>query len=271
MYYKSVKKGIFMEENKRKTIKERYTELKNEGKLGENLSIIDKAIKIGIEEQFFGTVFFEEYVDEINEETAKEIIEIQEKIGEVEKEIREFEENKNEQRKERGWANCDAENICYWFMTMITPMLKHFRENIRSCPDKFGILNSTNSINLDDNNKTENMKKWEKIIDRMIFLSQEMNSETCSKKNKYEEEVEEAYRIFEKENGFFGEKLQTKEEQLEKGLQRIYFPTDDPNHPEWIELFEKYNENEKEIEIYRDKCKEEFFQFFGFYFWNLWD
>ena len=51
----------------------------------------------------------------------------------------------------------------------------------------------------------------------------------------------------------------------------MYFPADDEDRPEWKELKEVWFEEVKKIAEYQDKCKNEFFDLFSKYFWDMWD
>ena len=105
----------------------------------------------------------------------------------------------------------------------------------------------------------------------MIFLLHEMNEDKCSQKNKYEEEWWNNYQEFEKKYGLFGKKLLTEEEKAEAkktGATRAHFPQELPEYKDTTENFLK---RERELALYRDKCKDDFFDLFKEYFWDLWD
>ena len=189
-----------------------------------------------------------------------------------------FEEKMKKQRAERGYSDEDAWNIYSWFLEVMTPALKQMRSNLHSYPISHANLNSNSqAIQTSDGDEPE-LIEWKKTLDRMIFLLEEMNEETCSFKNPFEKEVNKAQKEFHKKYGIFGEKLYeivSTEEEIAKdkkiGSRRVYSYSDDPNHPEWKELSHEYHKYERVISEYRDKCREEFFQLFSLHFWDLWD
>jgi len=196
----------------------------------------------------------------------------------VRKEDAEFEEKMKKQRYERGWSDSDSWNINSWFMEVMTPALKNMRNNLHGYPTYIssGGVNSQ-AVQLDEDDEP-GMIEWKKILDRMIFLLQEMNENTCSMKNPYEKEVRKAENKFCKKYGFFGEKLadvletdEVKEENKRTGSRRLYFYHDDPDHPEYKELNNEYHKYETYIASYRNTCKEEFFNLFSLHFWDMWD
>lgn len=108
----------------------------------------------------------------------------------------------------------------------------------------------------------------------MIFLLQEMDEDTCSYKNTYEDEVMKSYDEFWNKYGTFGDGLKTEEEiakEKEQGNYRMLFPSDEPEREDIKNLFKKYYEEDRKINEYREKCKNEFFDLLSKYFWALWD
>lgn len=84
------------------------------------------------------------------------------------------------QRAFRGWADYDVLSMDTWFMEVIPQMLQYQRDCKVSTP-VFDV----------DASYEENREKWDQILDKMIFLCQEMNEDTCSKKNeaKFDDEM----------------------------------------------------------------------------------
>ena len=84
------------------------------------------------------------------------------------------------QRAFRGWADYDVLSMDTWFMEVIPQMLQYQRDCKVSTP-VFDV----------DESYEENREKWDQILDKMIFLCQEMNEDTCSKKNeaKFDDEM----------------------------------------------------------------------------------
>lgn len=67
------------------------------------------------------------------------------------------------QRAFRGWADCDTWDMDFWFMEVMKPMLQHLRDTHTSHPG----------------NLTE--EAWNVVLNRMIFLLNEMDENTCSR------------------------------------------------------------------------------------------
>jgi len=135
------------------------------------------------------------------------------------------------QRFKRGYSDKDVWNIDMWFLNIMPKILTEYKNNLHSCPMEFY------------DNKNCSTKKWEKLIERMIFLLQEMNEETCSYKNKYEEEF----------LALFDNKDYNYIVQSDSDLQN------------------KYYGEEKNKNNYMNNCKKEFFELFSKYFYDLWD
>ena len=56
------------------------------------------------------------------------------------------------------------------------------------------------------------------------------------------------------------------------GSRRWYGPNDDPIHgEEYKKVSDQYSDYERKISDYMEECKNEFFQLFNKYFWDLWD
>ena len=71
--------------------------------------------------------------------------------------------------------------------------------------------------------------------------------------------------------GLFGEKLKTEEdkEREKKTSSHIVYMLGDA--PEYKEISDKYFDEYKAIENYRDECKDKAFALFSKWFWHLWD
>ena len=181
-----------------------------------------------------------------------------------------LEEKARKQRAQRGYADVDVWNIDSWFMRTVLPMLRQFRKKHNGVPSSF--LSGYDST--PEERETANAK-WEGILDRMIFLLEEMDEDKCSMKNPYEGRYNALHRKFRKELGWFGEKAKTPEElaeEKEKRSYRMYSPWDFPDkYPTAEEIKNKYFEYESKIDSYREDCKNEFFSLFSEYYWMLWD
>ena len=186
-----------------------------------------------------------------------------------------FELRKREERAKYGYAKSDTWDIFSWFLDIMPKMLTDMRDNLHGNP--MPLNNISQQVYLDENEKEESQdfKEWKETLEKMIFLLNEMKEETCSYKNPYEKEYFNVTEDFRKKYGFCGEKLKTEEqlkEEEEKGYSAWLTPRDFPDlYPEFRDLQDKYFNCEKQIAIYRDKCREKFFNMFSEHFWDLWD
>ena len=147
------------------------------------------------------------------------------------------------QRFKRGYADVDVWDIDCWFMNIIPKMLKQLRDTTHSAP-----------MLIDEGANDENrFRIWNGILNKMIYLAKEMNEETCSYKNEYEEEFFkyiESRDLSSDENGRLPLEIQ---------------------HELKNRISERYCEQEKTIARYREICKNRFFKLFSKYFYDLWD
>jgi len=159
------------------------------------------------------------------------------------------------QRARKGYSYRDLWSIDYWFMEIMPKMLSDFKNNLHGCPAQF----TTNDDGTQNQDIEKGMKEWEDIIDRMIFCFKEMNDDVCSMKNEYKE-------------GYFNQLHKSNEDWLipcgEKDGGKLYRMNEGELNPE---LGENYHKKELEIEEYKNKMKNEGFELFSKYFWNLWD
>jgi hypothetical protein len=123
-------------------------------------------------------------------------------------------------------------------------MLQQLRDTHMGAPGSLGET-YTNEEGCLVNDKC--FEEWDEILDHMIFLLGEMDEETCSKKNQYEEELNKAHAEFTEKYGAFGDGLKTEkelEEEKKNGTKRMYFPEDEPNRNDLKELRKKWYEEE---------------------------
>ncbi len=173
------------------------------------------------------------------------------------------------QRITRGYAECDKWNMFGYLQSLIPEMLQDLRENRMGSPGYLG-ENYTNEEGILVNDTCH--EEWNKVLDHMIFLWKESNEDTCARKNPYDEEYHKAHKEFEDKYGFWGEKLQTKAE-LEANRKRggggmIHFMGE---LPEYKEISDKYFAEERRIEEYCCKCKDEALELLKEHFYALWD
>ena len=277
-----------MAENNEKTLTEIYKALKKNEKIDTGrfspsflLSLFDfgylktrpsKTDKVLWEECF--ECKYPIYPSDITKKAEKKLREFVKRRKDEEKEEKEW----REQRAERGFSDEDTWNIYAWFLDIMPKMLQQMRDNLHGFPGgtMFGLDKAVSETAIDDDAEKEpGLIKWEQTLDRMIFLLKEMNEDTCSYENPYEDEYFKMEEAFRKEYGIFGDGLKTEEEKAEEektGSHRMYFPTDFPDlFPHAAEIWNNYILHEAYKKHYADNCKEEFFHLFSQNFWDLWD
>lgn len=174
----------------------------------------------------------------------------------------------SKQRVKRGFADNDVWNMYTYIEELMPAMLQHLKDNRIGSPGFLG-ENYTDENGIMQN--TDCHKEWDKILDRMIFLWRELDEETCSKKNKYQEEYDKAFDEFLNRYGIMGEGLETNEEKEEAkktGARRMHFMRE---VPEFEEISRLHMEEEKSLIKYREECKDEVFDLMKKYFFALWD
>lgn len=174
----------------------------------------------------------------------------------------------SKQRIVRGYAQCDRWGMYHYLQNLIPDMLQDLKDNRMGSPGHLG-ENYINEEGVMVNDTCH--KEWDDILDQMIFWWKEMNEDTCSRKNPYEEEYERANEEFDEKYGMRGEKLRTKEEieESEKSGYRRIHTMDEV--PEYKEIYEKYFEAEKERDRYMEECKDKAMDMLKEYFFCLWD
>ncbi len=173
------------------------------------------------------------------------------------------------QRIARGYADCDKWNMYGYLQNLIPDMLQDLREDRHGSPGYLG-ENYTNEDGILVNDTCH--EEWNKILDRMIFLWRESNEDTCTMKNPYEEEHSKAHEEFIEKYGLLGEKLQTEEELAENqkrgGGGTVHFMDE---LLEYKEISDKYLEEERKLEKYRNESKDKAMDMLKQYFFSLWD
>lgn len=136
------------------------------------------------------------------------------------------------QRIRKGYCDRDIWSIDGWFLSVMPDMLRQLKATRHGSP---GVLGENYK---DENGIMQNDKcheEWDQILDEMIFLLSEANKETCQRINPYEET-------------FFSDK-------------------DSEN----MDMTERYLQEERKLDAYRDDCKNKGLALFSKWFWHLWD
>lgn len=169
------------------------------------------------------------------------------------------------QRAVKGYSDRDIWCMCDFLENLFPAMLTELKTTRHGSP---GTLED-----FDENGNELGTchDKWDKILDEMIFLWREANEETCSKKNQYEKEYQNAQKEFERKYGIFGDKLRSEEDiehEKNTGCRVIYGLT---KAPEYQEIWDKYSQEQHNIEVYRHECKDKAFDLMKEHFYDLWD
>ena len=174
----------------------------------------------------------------------------------------------SKQRATRGFADCDVWNMYGYLEELMPAMLQYLKDNRMGSPAMLG-ENYTDKNGFMQNDTCH--KEWDKLLGRMIFLWGELDEEKCTKKNPYDEAYTKAMKEFTEKYGFFGKKLETEEEKEKRkksGGRLVHFMSE---IPEYAAIDKLYHDEEKRIDEYREKCKDEVFDLMKKYFFSLWD
>ena len=105
----------------------------------------------------------------------------------------------------------------------------------------------------------------------LTFLFREADERQCRRKNPYEEEHSKAFSLFINQYGLLGERLRTPEERERDKEQNVTTYHGMCELPEYKELCNRYDKEEKKLEQYREECKNKAFDLFSKWFYSLWD
>ncbi len=144
------------------------------------------------------------------------------------------------QRVWRGYCDFDRYSIYDWFLAIMPGMLSEYKEKRHGSPYM---------------GEGDNEADWNAVLDRMIYLLWEADERTCSQTNRYEAEFEKALEDFDRRPNKPKDNI-------------VHFPDE---APEYKEISRLYMEEEKRIYEYRESCKNELFQLFSKWFYDLWD
>ncbi|MBQ8317900.1 MAG: hypothetical protein IJX85_06150 [Lachnospiraceae bacterium] len=174
----------------------------------------------------------------------------------------------SKQRVERGYCDMDRWRMHEYLRSLMLEMLQDHRGNRLGSPSRLGKdYVDERGILVNETCHSE----WDKVLDHMIFLLKEMDEDSCSKKNPYEEEHLEAHKEFEEKYGFLGVNLRTPEEiesDNKSGYTTMHTMRD---APEYAEIEKRYMEEDMKLSEYRNQCKDEFFDMMKEHFMDLWD
>lgn len=113
-------------------------------------------------------------------------------------------------------------------------------------------------------------EEWDKELDRMIFLWREMEEETCTRKNPYEKEFEEAEKMFYAVRGPMELKGETVLEKIQYAKAHIAESPTILDSEEYQDVVVKYLDEEQNLRDYRSRCKDEAIDLLKKHFFSLW-
>ena len=172
-----------------------------------------------------------------------------------------YEEKLRKQKYRRGYSDRDVYNLCYEFPKVMASILKDYKK--KAC-SYFTLDENLHRILDDKAHEKEDIyiARRDQLLDRMIFLLNEIDEDKCSMKNPYRKDVHKAQDRFCKKYCFGDEKLKSKEQiakEKEEGLFTHYSFTDDPDHKEENKkLLDEFIDYERRIGEYKEDCKNEF-------------
>lgn len=178
------------------------------------------------------------------------------------------------ERAKYGFSIHDTFELSTWFYYIIPEMVKIIKENKYGLPgfdfiEKYfeehnelpiSFEEYCNNVDFDDaiikKINDDLLKAQDQLLDSIIYTFNESMEETCSLKNEYEKEYFKADKSFTKEYGFLGEKVTKKNEDGSRPV--IIMGSID----KYKDIYEKYNNREKEIEKYCDDNKKKALELF---------
>ena len=180
-----------------------------------------------------------------------------------------YEEKLRMQKYKKGYSDKDVYNFCYEFVEIMPKILKDFKKKKLAYWELDENLHRITDANAHEKEDLY-ISRVDQVLDRMIFLLNEMNEDKCSMKNIYEKEYRKMEDNKRREHGY-------------SGIYKVFTDTEGPDsdgcyrlkyHPEYSkeekELKTKYFDYERKIHEYRMKCTDEFFDLLKEHFWDLW-
>lgn len=187
------------------------------------------------------------------------------------------------QRANRGFSDYDVYEINTWFLTIIPEMIAELMKNNYGVPnflvEKYLNDNHLNEFELTDEQYSkkldESLKEWNLILGKMKETFYEARKETCSYKNKYEEEYSNAFDDYLNKYGWNGNKI--------KNNPYITYNNDETqfndilNNPytmdkldQYKDIYKLYHIEERKIEHHINEAKKTALEMFVKYFDDLW-
>lgn len=192
------------------------------------------------------------------------------------------------QRAERGFSDFDIFEIDTWFLTIMPEMLEELIKVNNAVPTSIGEEyykeHSLNPLTVSDEEKEKIwsicFERWTNILKEMRHAFIEANRDTCSYKNKYDEEYHKLWNEFFEVYGHQGEKLKgnVKTEYIKdedgKVIETYYSAIKQYRFEDMSEenkrISQLYHSEDKKIDKYREANKKKALEMFVKYFDNLW-
>lgn len=187
------------------------------------------------------------------------------------------------QRRERGFSDQDIFEIDSWFLKIIPRMIEELVKLNTGVPtflverylddnhlNEFELTKEQHSKMLD-----ECLKEWTFILLKMKNSFLEARKETCSYKNKYEDEYSKAFDDYLNKYGWNGSKIKNNPYIIRNSDGSEFY--DILNNPylmekldQYKDIYKLYYEEEKKIEQHINKARKEALEMFTKYFDDLW-
>lgn len=171
------------------------------------------------------------------------------------------------QRIVQGYCDEDLLDMTGWFFEVVPNMLERYKQTRRGSPCNLG-ENYTDERGFSVNYTCH--REWDEILDRIIFLFREADETTCQRKNPYEDEHRRVCEEFREKYGLFGKELETPEQResgKRTGYHTVHFPSE---IPEYADIEKNYKAEWENLMKYQEQCKNDAFQLFSEWFFQLW-
>lgn len=187
------------------------------------------------------------------------------------------------QRANRGFSDYDVFEINTWFLKIVPEMVTELIKNNKGVPnfliEKYLDDNHLNKLELTDEQYSkmldECFKEWTSILLEIKITFYEARKETCSYKNKYEEEYQKACDDYLNKYGWNGCKIKNNPYiTYNPDGSEYYYNINNPylmeNIDQYKDIYKLYHVEERKIEYYINEAKKAALEMFVQYFDDLW-
>ena len=204
-----------------------------------------------------------------------------------------FEIRMSNQRRKKGYADCDCWGMNYWFSSTFAKMIRELRDMKHGHPelpfeevDNFPVdwveemskdiikVDEKKGFEEEDFDIFDGFYRWQLILTRIAWCLEQASDEVTDLENEYEEEYNrqvwgDTFDDVGKNsfNNWWEDHMEVVSVD-KKGKPKLYrLKTNEPDE----NIKEKYWKKEEENNKYREDMKNEAFDLLKKYFYNLWD